>query len=137
MDAGTLANLLDGRQLAEVITREEARNASKERLVVVFVDEKDECHFRGAIHDSETACLGTRIVLDQHGVRFMPPPEREVLERWGVLAEAYAKHLTICVRRPDNVWRLDPSCTHHIFRIFHLGSFHCQGVVLSLDVAGL
>ena len=62
------AKKLDGREYREEITREEAAEAKKNNLVVVFGASDDLIEFRGAIYDEINAWGGEIVLLDKDGL---------------------------------------------------------------------
>lgn len=68
MHSSELANLLNGREYREEITKDEEALAKYNGLVVVFGASDDLMEFRGAIHDELGAYDGTTAYLTNQGL---------------------------------------------------------------------
>lgn len=132
-----LAALLNGRQMGDEITSEEAKLAREAGLVVTFGHSDDCVEFRGAVHDEATPGDANDIWLDRGGLKRLPEEDSEVLERHGLLGAfmAKARKITAIFGSEDELPWLIGSTAFPVahFDIFEGEEKFCRGIVFSIN----
>jgi len=142
-----LADMINGRQYGDEVTKEEQRLAKEHGLVVVFGYSDDNVEFRGSIHDETGAYddKGKALKLTRAGKLLEEPDrdEREVLEKFGVLEQVLNGTDTASVRvwwcREENgpCWTFEADFPHATFDVKDdgLDALFCRGLVFKLEDA--
>ena len=138
MNINEFAEMLNGREYLDEITREEEQRARKLGFVVVFGTSDDLIEFRGAI-DDEVGCYdGGEIYFENNGI-FEGCPERSDCECKYLLAvRAKCKVIKAIWAKDKWSWQYETDIPHAAFEIFEDGEKYCKGIVFemkSLDSA--
>lgn len=141
---------LNGRQYRSELTAEEAREAKRLGLVVIYGASDNLLEFDGAISDELGAHDGTEARVDQRGVlasfedlvgRTEDESEFELYFRRKAAGFAIVKAFW-CPRKdevsePWASWSIETEVPHATFDIMEDGELFCRGVVLRLaDLPG-
>lgn len=138
MDYRELATILDGREIGNEISKQEAKQAKADGLVVVFGASDDLMEFRGAIYDEAGAYDGGEVHIvdgklwtgpdcDHHGegCRHAKAAEAEALARgWSIKA-------LWCEEKPYS-WTYKTDIPHATFDVLEDGEKYCRGIVFQL-----
>jgi hypothetical protein len=136
MDKQDLASMLDGRSYGFELSRDEARRASADGLVVVYGASDDLMEFEGAIIDEVGVYNGGVAYLDASGVL-----DRDQIDDGDDKSITDYSNRIKSARSIKAVWGGDggPSwcfetdIPHEIFTIVALGEPYCRGIVFSLS----
>jgi hypothetical protein len=130
-----LADILNGREYSEEITRDEQRAAKAAGLVVVFGASDDLVELRGAIDDEAGAYRGSTLRVDAKGLL----PDWDSLDKDDIddcrdyfQREAGAKTVTAHWDRGGYSWTYSTNIPHAVFDILEDGEKYCQGIVFRL-----
>lgn len=117
------ADALNGRQYGSEISKEEAKAAANDGIVIVFGYSDDNMEFRGALYD-EVGCFdgGTARVC-KFGVYTEEVPANTVLRE--------IKAVWCAPGKP--VWSYETDIPHEKFNIYEDGELFCEGIVFSLE----
>lgn len=132
------AAILNGREMGDEVSRDEAREMKTKGIVAVFGASDDLCEFRGAIHGEEDCYNGWAIQFDQRGV-CTPPTEEEmkVLKKHGWDGTPAFKRVSFdaiwC--QGDIPWTYKVPFEHETFDIMEDGEVFCRGFVFRLEDA--
>lgn len=147
MTPQAFAEMINGRQYGDEVTKEEQRLAKEHGLVVVFGYSDDGVEFRGAIHDEAGAndAKGKAIKFTRAGKLLEEPDrdEREVLEKFGALEQVLNGPDTASVRvwwcheKDGPCWTFEASFPHATFEVKDddLDVLFCRGLVFKLEDA--
>jgi hypothetical protein len=132
-----LAEILNGREYGEEMTKDEQNAAAENNLVVVFGASDDLMEFRGAIDDELGAYEGTDAWVDASGL--LPTWEE-------VLTDANKNDIRDWLGREDAAvrieakwdsegysWTFETKIQHETFEIVEDGEKYCRGIVFSLE----
>lgn len=139
MNAQEFAAMLAGATYRNVLTREQARLAKANGLVVVYGQSDDLMEFDGAIYDELGAYNGTMALVDPKGLL----PDRDSIEDDDTLADYFArkpKAATIhalWAEEGDYSWTFRTSIPHATFEVTEDGEPYCRGIVFALEDAML
>lgn len=128
------AKKLDGREYREEITREEAAEAKKNNLVVVFGASDDLMEFRGAIYDEIGVWEGGVVSIDKNGL-ITNQCDNEFCPYFLALKESATKIAAIW-NPPEYAhvsWEYKTYIPHAKFSVMEDGKVYCRGIVFSLD----
>lgn len=128
MDIQGFANMLDGREYGNEITKEEEKQAKELGFVVVFGASDDLAEFRGAIHSETDCCDGGDIYIDKDGL----------IE----LCEGECKHYKAAFDKAEIIeaiwskngfsWSYATDIPHATFVIREEDEAYCRGIVFEL-----
>lgn len=136
-----LAERLNGREYGSEITREECKEAKESELLVVFGYSDDNCKIRGAFNDEIGCNNGATFRITKSG--FVPIPdrdEREVLEKFGVLAQVLDRTGSVQITavwggvEGPYSWTYSTDVPHATFEIMEDGEKYCRGIVIDTAV---
>lgn len=134
MNTKELAALLDGREIMEEITTEEAA-AKADGLVVVFGASDDLMEFRGAIHD-EVGCYGGGTAYLTNTGLLQNDCDNDECPHFAKI-KAMAATIKAVWDRDGYSWLYETAIPHTTFEIFEDGETYCRGIVFALaDVKG-
>jgi hypothetical protein len=139
LTAKQLAELLNGREIYEEITKEEELQAKESKLVVVFGASDDLMEFRGAIDDELRAYKGNEVMVDKNGLVEAPCMKVENFCMYQCeLFKEYHKNTkkikAIWGERAPNIdWTYETDIPHETFDIMEDGEVYCRGIVFSMD----
>jgi len=126
-----LAKKLHGREYLEEITEEEAFEAKRNRLVVVFGASDDLMEFRGAVDDEVPCYEGGDAFVTEHGL-FVNicecddcPYHKEEIKK--------AKKITALWNKMEYSFVYVTDILHESFDIMEGDIKYCKGIVFSLD----
>ncbi|MEN6544473.1 MAG: dUTP diphosphatase [Armatimonadia bacterium] len=136
MNAKELAALLNGREYAREITKDEEAQAKAAGLVVVFGASDDLMEFRGAIHDEVGAYDGGSALVDARGLL----PNRADIDEDEQIADYMARkplafeiEAKWCAVPGSNIsWTYQTEIPHETFEIVEDGEVYCRGIVFAL-----
>lgn len=133
-----LAEKLNGRAIGKELNRDEAADAKKEGLVIVFGYSDDNVEFRGAIRD-EVGCYDKRkYTLDKEGV--LPDWEYNEEKTKEDAADYFRRFkpslptITAFFGADPNIsWTFKTDIPHATFDIMEDGDVFCRGIVFSIE----
>lgn len=127
-----LAEMLNGRQYTEEITRQEAEQAKESGLVVVYGASDDLCEFEGAIQEEMGAWEGTDLFVDKDGV--MKQCENNYCDGDCGLCQRLesARHLQVFWDSEGYSWAYATDIPHATFEIFEDENKYCRGIVFDI-----
>ena len=128
-----LAQRLNGREYCNEITREEAKEARGNNLVVVFGASDDLMEFRGAIDDETGAYDGVTVSIDKNGLLENKCDDDQCpyfADRKGAAAKIKA---IWCPHGKDLSWEYYTDIPHATFDVMEDGELYCRGIIFSLD----
>jgi agmatine/peptidylarginine deiminase len=131
MDAKELAELLNGREYRNEITRDEEAAASNKGLVVVFGASDDLMEFRGAINDELDAYEGTTAFINADGL-VQNECDNEHCPYARKLA-AQAKQIKQVWDKDGYSWVFETTIPHSTFDVLEDGEKYCKGIVFYLS----
>lgn len=127
-----LAELLNGREYLNEITRDEAKLAKSSRLVVVFGYSDDCMEVRGASFDELTCYSGDEFRITSSGV-IVDEDDMPILKKYGFSLSSSTITSEWCPEDSDCSWRFTINAPSSSFVIYEDGHPFCQGIVFSLD----
>lgn len=136
MDIESLAEILDGREIRKEITEDEALEAKKHGLVVVFGASDDLMEFRGAINDEVDVYDGGSATIDSEGIKpgwlegFSEVEAEEFMRR---KKNPSFKIKAMWCHEPGLSWSYELPVDHATFRVMEDGEVYCRGVVFSMS----
>ena len=133
-----LADLLDGREYGNEITKEEAKAAKDAGLLVIFGYSDDCAEFEGLFSDEASCHDGGLIYFNKNGLMDIGDDDEEVLEKYGVLDQIKSEMVSV-----DAVWGSCPggwtyktALPHALFDILEDGDMdgdrYCRGIVIDV-----
>jgi hypothetical protein len=133
MTAKELAAMLNGRQYGSEITKEEAQQAKKDNLVVVYGYSDDNVELDGAIYDEIGAYNGTTIYLDEKGL--LPYHDENCDCEFCVYQDRKKQAVKIdCIWDTEGYsWIYKTKIPHETFDIMEDGEKFCRGIVFNLS----
>lgn len=138
-----LADLLNGREIGEEITREEAKVAKVKGLVVVFGASDDLMEFKGAIDEEIGAYEGAVAIVDPTGLSLeweeIEDRDRNDIDfmRDWFKREGTGKTIEALWCKTDACsWTFETSIPYETFDIMEDGELYCRGIVFRLADAG-
>ena len=140
MNIHELAATLNGRQYGEEITRKEAAEAARYRLVVAFGASDDLVELRGAIDEELGAWEGVTIRVDAEG--YLPAWKDVDKEEEDDAADYFrrkphAREVKVLWDAGNGYsWTIETDIPHAAFDIMEDGEKFCRGIVFSLDDLG-
>lgn len=130
-----LAAQLDGREYSFELTREEAKQAKADSLVVIYGASDDLAEFAGAI-DEELGAPGEFLIFEGKLLPEMTDEDEEVLRKHGVFDMAYTrrdKGTWVKVEMDDeDGWEVTTNAPHAKFNIMEEGQVFCEAIVIDL-----
>ncbi len=133
MNKEELAQLLNGREYGEEITKEECKVAWKSGLLVIFGASDDLVEFRGHFND-ETDCYGGGVIwINNDGVLSVPEEDLEVLERYNVNVYESAKKFAALWDSDGYSWTFKIDIDHATFDIMDDGEKYCRGIIINVS----
>lgn len=135
-----LAELLNGRQYRNEITKELCQLAKENGLVVVYGASDDLMEFEGAIYDELSAWDGTTAYLVKKKGGWEPVPQEDyesylqVLDDYGIAdqTEKHEIHAEWSPEDPECSWLITTEIPNATFDILEDGELYCRGIVFSL-----
>lgn len=136
MKAKELADLLNGREYRDEITKEEAQQAKENGLVVVFGASDDLIEFEGAISEEFGAYDGTTIKIGKtsKGIKFYDEDNEHEIEEYNVPITTIEQ--VWCPRENGEIiapWLVKADIPHEQFKIYEDGELYCIGIVFHID----
>jgi len=128
-----LAQKLNGREYRSEITREEAKEAKSNNLVVVFGASDDLIEFRGAIDDETDAYEGVTVSIDKNGLLENQCDNEDCPYFADRIAKAAKIEAVWCPPDEDLSWAYKTEIPHATFDVMEDGELYCRGIVFSLD----
>lgn len=133
MNAKTLADMLNGREIGDEITKAEEKLAKDAGLVVLFGYSDDNAEFRGAINDEVGCYDGGDLFATRSGVL----EEHEDCEcKYCGFASQKKKAVKIeaiwCDKQANCSWSYQTSIPHETFTIKEDDETFCIGIVFSI-----
>ena len=134
MNLKEFAEILDGREYREEITKKEEAVAKENNFVVAFGASDDLLEFRGAVRDEIGAWKGGTAYFNKKGLlenkcEYDDCPYFEKEKEKSVKVNS--------VWDPDELhcasWLVEIEIPHETFDIFEDGEIYCRGIVFSLD----
>ena len=134
MTAKELAQLLDGRQYDDGLTKEEIAQAEADGLVVVMGYSDDNIEFAGAICDEVGAWGPTTVCLTKTGI-FRKPDDLcdEVPDCPYCKAAMEACKKIFCSGYGDGGWSFNTDIPCERFKIYEEYEVFCEGLVFSVN----
>lgn len=129
------AAMLNGREYGSEITRDEAKTAKENGLVVVYGYSDDNCEFEGAI-DEEIPCLEGRVITfnkdgsnftDDNGKIFLTYHQKKSTPEPNKIEAVFSPS------DPDCTWIYKTDIPHATFNIYEDGELFCVGIVFSIN----
>jgi Rad3-related DNA helicase len=129
-----LAQELNGREYRMEITREEAKEAKSNNLVVVFGASDDLMEFRGAIDDETDAYEGVTVSIDKNGLLENQCDNDECPYFADRTAKAAKIKAVWCPHGKDLSWEYYTEIPHATFYVMDKDKshFYCRGIVFSM-----
>ncbi len=131
-----LASTLNGREYLHELSTEEAEFATKNNLVVIYID-NELFEVRGSIKDSIKCYNGLTIYLDPTGIQTTIDSEcYQTCELYRNMLKSYKQITPIWVDEgvgKGGYWKFETDIPYETFKIFKDGDLDCVGVVLSSD----
>jgi len=132
MNTKELAALLNGNEYREEISRDLARKAKENRLVVIFGASDDLMEWRGFIKDESDVYDGGTRYLTKDGILHnkcyeddCPYFEKE--------KEKANKIEAVWCESDEYEWTYITDISHETFDIYEGGEKYCRGIVFSMD----
>jgi hypothetical protein len=134
-----MAEVLNGREYGNEITKAEEKAAKEAGLVVIFGASDDLCELRGAIDDELGAYQEAMIFIGKDGV--LPEIEDDdiaVLKKHGVLGAVVKLHdqatqiFAFWCKTPEYSFTYETTAPHATFDVMEDGTKFCRGIVLDL-----
>jgi hypothetical protein len=127
-----LAAQLNGREYAyEIITKDEAKEAQANGLVVVFGLSDDLMEFRGAIRDEIGAWNGTTAILTPDGLLENECSHDDCPYAAKIAAAAKSK-IEAIFDSEGYAWVYKTDIPHSTFEVMEDGEKYCRGIVFSM-----
>ncbi|MDR1454939.1 MAG: hypothetical protein LBJ01_04745 [Tannerella sp.] len=130
-----LAALLDGRKYGDEISKQEAEDAKKDGLVVVFGASDDLMEFRGAIYDESNCYEGGTAYLNENGL--LEECDNENCPHFKKLKEKAKKieALWCAVKTKDSYisWTYRTDIPHSTFNVIEDKEIYCKGIVFNIN----
>ena len=134
MTTKELAELLNGREYGDEMTRGEEFEARKSGLVVVFGYSDDGVEFRGAINDEASCFDGGTCYITKNGLLTGPDCGNHECEYFReTLKAAKPIEAVWCARDSDATWTYKTEIPHETFNIYEDGDLYCVGMVFSME----
>lgn len=129
-----LASLLNGRQYGSEISKDEAKQAKENGLVIVYGYSDDNLEFEGAISDEVGAFDGREVLIYQHPKTkvwdLLTEDDEEKAEEWGV--ETRLIKAIWCPENLDCSWLIESEIPNAEFDILEDDELFCRGIVFSI-----
>ena len=131
MTTKEFAQMLNGREYLNEITREEAELARENGIVVVYGASDDLVELRGAIEDEFGAYDGTTLYFFGNGL--ISPDDNEEIDL--AFLKKVLAHKTIAAEfgEGEYAWTYQTEIPHETFEIFEDGERYCKGIVFYLS----
>ncbi|MCD8350067.1 MAG: hypothetical protein LUC93_05575 [Planctomycetaceae bacterium] len=130
-----LAAMLDGREIGDEITKEEAETASENGLVVVFGYSDDSMEFRGAI-DEEVSCFDGGIAYLKNGHFLANKCDDERCPYFNALLQTAVTIEAVWHDTGSPCWTYKTDIPYVEFKIMEDGEEYCRGIVFSRHDVG-
>ena len=136
-----LAELLNGREYGNEITKEEEQIAKESGLVVIFGASDDLVEFRGAIYDEISAYDGgSALLVKKKGGKIDVMSEDDFKELQEIMDDKeldfeLPKVEVVAEWCPEDLecsWRIKSDVPHATFEIMEDGELYCIGIVVSI-----
>jgi hypothetical protein len=130
MNTKELADLLNGREYRNEMTRDEEASAKEHGLVVVFGASDDLMEFRGAIHDEVSAWEGGTAYLDSKG---LIESKCDCECPYFLEAQSNAAKIKALWGKDEYAWVYETTIPHETFEVLEDEETYCKGIVFSLS----
>ncbi len=130
-----LASRLNGREYRSEITRDEAKEAAINGLIVIYGYSDDNVEFDGALRD-EVGCFGSvKIQVARVGgkLSLVEPHDDDaayIKRGWSPPTVAFSVNAEWCPEGFEGGWRITPSVPFASFDIMEDGGLFCRGAVI-------
>lgn len=134
----TLAALLNGREIGDEITREEAAEAKASGLVVVYGYSDDNVEFKGAINDEVGAYDGGTIEISRAEPGIVEPwgdeEEKTKIEamHWLRLTNEGTRAIEALWGKGEYSWQFMTDIPHVTFEVVEGGEKFCRGIIFAI-----
>jgi len=129
------ANMLNGRQYREEITKQEEQQAKELGYVVVFGYSDDNTEFRGAIYDEVGCYDGGTAYLDKNGIIEACGDECRHYQK--AIENAFEIEAIFCNGKHGFDWEYETEIPHATFEIYDEDEKYCRGIVFDIkELAG-
>ncbi len=126
-----IAEMLDGIEYAEEISKDIIEYAKKNGVVIVFGASDDLMEFRGAIND-EAGCYGTGTIHINRSGELRSLCDSEDCPYFYAVREKACKIKAIWDSEGYS-WVYETDIPHETFEIMEDGEKYCRGIVFSID----
>ena len=127
MDIVSFAEMLNGREYRQEITKEEIKLAKDLGFVVVFGYSDDLTELEGAISGEVSSYNGTTIYLTKEGIF----EECECECKYSIKAKENSKVIEVFWGR-GFTWEYETNIPHEIFEIIEEDEKYCRGIVFDI-----
>lgn len=131
MNTKEFAALLNNRQYRNEITKDEAEQAKRSDIVIVFGASDDLMEFRGAINEELSAWEGTTAYVNADGLVLNECDDEHC--PYARKAAAQAKNIKAVWDKDGYSWVYETDIPHETFEILEDDEKYCRGIVFSLD----
>lgn len=131
MNIKEFADLLNGREYCQEMTKEECLLAKQKGIVVVFGASDDLMEFRGAIHDEVGCYDGGFAYLTPHGLLENDCDDHEC--PYFEKIKAKASTIEAIWDEEGYSWIYKTQIPHETFEIMEDGEKYCRGIVFALS----
>lgn len=132
------AAIIHCREYRDEITKDEAKLAKANALVVVYGASDDLCELDGAICDEADCYEGGTINFDRHGLTSMDEDEIETLKKFKALdgvKSQWRSFRAVWNDQGNPCWSYEADFPHATFDIMEDGEVYCRGMVFNLEDA--
>lgn len=137
MNIQEFAQMLNGRQMGQEMTPEEAQQARELGFVIVFGYSDDIAEFHGAIYDDAGCYEGAEIFLDKDGL-FKDCEHDHFGEcKYIKTAKSLCKKIEAVWDAEGYSWIYKTDIPHATFDILEEGEKYCRGIVFELKALGM
>jgi len=127
-----LAVILDGRKYGDEISKEEAKSAKENGLVVVFGSSDDLMEFDGAIYDEVGCYNGGFSYFDENGL-IENECDNEYCPHFEKIKENAKKIEAVWCEDNAVSWKYKTDIPHSTFKIMEDGQIYCIGIVFNIN----
>jgi hypothetical protein len=132
-----LANMLNGCEYREELTKEQNQLAKDNGLVVVFGASDDLCELEGAICDEVGCYEGGTTYVNKDGIFYIPDNcDCDNAEDCPLLIKEREKYHKIVIKWNDDgnpCWTYETDILHSTFDVMEDGEVYCRGIVFSME----
>ena len=131
MNAEDLAEMLDGCQIGDEVSKEIEQKAKENNLVVVFGASDDLMEFKGAINDELGAYEGCTAYIDEFGL-LLNKCDNDVCPYFEKVKQHAKTIKSLWCATKEYVWTFKTSLPHFKFDVIEDDNKYCQGIVFSM-----